>query len=170
MSSIAVRVGGSKTTLWNYFPSKEALFAAVIDGVVEQYGTALAVDFSVDEPVETVLYRFGSALLDTVLSGPIIALHRMVIAEAVRFPELSEMFFERGAKRGQARLAGYLRSTMDRGLLQDGDATVSAKHFTALCLSGCFQLALLGIADQPTRSSVNVDLDNAISTAMRAWM
>lgn len=38
MSSIAGQVGGSKTTLWAYFPSKEDLFAAVVDDVVEQYG------------------------------------------------------------------------------------------------------------------------------------
>src|SRR3546814_10314431 len=30
MSSIASTVGGSKTTLWSYFPSKEALFEAVV--------------------------------------------------------------------------------------------------------------------------------------------
>ena len=48
MSSIAADVGGSKTTLWNYFPSKEDLFAAVVDDQVErdlatlrQYGLKL---------------------------------------------------------------------------------------------------------------------------------
>jgi AcrR family transcriptional regulator len=31
MSSIAAKVGGSKATLYNYFASKEELFAAVIE-------------------------------------------------------------------------------------------------------------------------------------------
>ena len=31
MSGIAAALGGSKGTLWNYFPSKEALFAAVVE-------------------------------------------------------------------------------------------------------------------------------------------
>src|SRR5262245_4068895 len=31
MSAIAAELGGSKGTLWNYFPSKEALFAAVVE-------------------------------------------------------------------------------------------------------------------------------------------
>ena len=34
MSSIASKVGGSKTTLWSYFPSKEELFEAVVDDIV----------------------------------------------------------------------------------------------------------------------------------------
>ena len=33
MSAISVELGGSKGTLWNYFPSKEELFAAVLEHV-----------------------------------------------------------------------------------------------------------------------------------------
>src|SRR3546814_14826440 len=46
MSSIASAVGGSKTTLWTYFPSKEALFEAVVDDIVDYYGAALQVERS----------------------------------------------------------------------------------------------------------------------------
>src|SRR3546814_7802383 len=59
MSSIASKVGGSKTTLWTYFPSKEDLFAAVVDDIVAQYGDALAIDLPLDEPVPDVLRAFG---------------------------------------------------------------------------------------------------------------
>ena len=31
MSDVATRVGGSKATLWSYFPSKEKLFSAVVE-------------------------------------------------------------------------------------------------------------------------------------------
>ncbi|MCU0892647.1 MAG: TetR/AcrR family transcriptional regulator, partial [Sandarakinorhabdus sp.] len=41
---MAAAVGGSKTTLWNLFPSKLALFEAVVDAVVRDYGAALTVD------------------------------------------------------------------------------------------------------------------------------
>src|SRR3546814_10973530 len=51
MSSIASTVGGSKTTLWSYFPSKEALFEAVVDDIVDYYGAALQVELPVDEDV-----------------------------------------------------------------------------------------------------------------------
>ena len=169
MSSIAKRVGGSKTTLWSYFPSKESLFAAVVDDVVEQYGVALGVELSIEEPLETVLRRFGFALLKTVLSGPILSLHRLVVGDAARFPELAEMFFERGAKRGHARLARYLGAAMDIGLLRPTDAMVAARQFTGLCLSGCFQSALLGLEEKPPNVSIEFDLENAVNTAVSAW-
>src|SRR3546814_2195616 len=51
MSSIASAVGGSKTTLWTYFPSKEALFEAVVDDIVDYYGAALQVELPMDEAV-----------------------------------------------------------------------------------------------------------------------
>ena len=31
MSAIAAKLGGSKGTLWSYFPSKEALFTAIVE-------------------------------------------------------------------------------------------------------------------------------------------
>jgi TetR/AcrR family transcriptional regulator, mexJK operon transcriptional repressor len=169
MSSIAARVGGSKTTLWTYFPSKQALFSAVVDEIVEQYGTALSIELPDDEPVEIVLRRFGTALLDTVLSEPIVALHRLVMGEVVRFPELADMFYERGAKRGQARLSAYLERAMKRDLLRNGDAPVLARQFAGMCLSGCFQLALLGIDKQPTQFAISKDIDAAVDATMRAW-
>ena len=48
MNAIAAAVGGSKTTLWSYFPSKEELFKAVIDDMAEQYSEALKIDLPAD--------------------------------------------------------------------------------------------------------------------------
>ena len=53
MSAIAARVGGSKTTLWTYFPSKQELFAAVVDDSVERFGAALDVPLEPELPVKT---------------------------------------------------------------------------------------------------------------------
>lgn len=37
MSAISAELGGSKGTLWSYFPSKEDLFAAVLDHATREY-------------------------------------------------------------------------------------------------------------------------------------
>ncbi len=58
MSSIASKVGGSKTTLPGpIFRRRSDLFAAVVDGIVEQYGDALTIELPLDEPVPDVLRR-----------------------------------------------------------------------------------------------------------------
>src|SRR3546814_17201673 len=67
MSSIASKVGGSKTTLWTYFPSMEDLFAAVVDDIVAQYGDALAIDLPIDARSEE--RRVGKECVRTSRSG-----------------------------------------------------------------------------------------------------
>jgi AcrR family transcriptional regulator len=67
MSSIAADVGGSKTTLWNYFPSKEDLFAAVVDDQVERYGEALRLELPEDADLPETLTALGVSILTTIL-------------------------------------------------------------------------------------------------------
>src|ERR1700712_2620577 len=145
MSAISAQVGGSKTTLWTYFPSKEDLFTAVVDDIVEHYGCALSVELSLVLPVADVLEHYAAAMLSTMLSPPIINLHRIVTGEVGRFPELGRLFFEQGPKRGKARLAAYMKAVMEDGRLRKGDPAVAARQFLAMCQGNSFQLALYAI-------------------------
>ena len=169
MSAVASKVGGSKTTLWSYFPSKQDLFAAVVDDIVERYGRALEVELHPDRDVEEALREFGTAMMETVLSPPIVDLQRLVLGEAGRFPELGQLFYERGAKRGKAKLGAFLKAAMDQGRLRRGDPAIASRHFAYMCQSGHHQLRLLGMADHPAPTEVESDVDAAIDTFMRAW-
>jgi TetR/AcrR family transcriptional repressor of mexJK operon len=169
MSSIAAKVGGSKTTLWSYFPSKEDLFAAVIDDIVERYSLALTIQVDESEPVAPVLQRFGHAVMTTILSDQILALHRLITGEAARFPELGAIFYERGPKRGKARLAAFITAAMADGRLRPGDAMIATRQFSGMIQSGCMQERLLGIAGFGLPDKVARDIDAAVDTFMRAW-
>jgi TetR/AcrR family transcriptional repressor of mexJK operon len=168
MSAISAKVGGSKTTLWTYFPSKEDLFTAVVDDIVEHYGCALSIELSPDLPVADVLEHFAAAMLSTMLSPPIIGLHRVVTGEVGRFPELGRLFYERGPKRGRARLAAYVETAMADGRLRRGDSAVAARQFAAMCQSNAFQHALFGI-ESPQPDAVARDITNAVDSFLRAW-
>lgn len=169
MSSIASKVGGSKTTLWSYFPSKEDLFAAVVDDLVDTYGQALRVDLPLDEPVTEVLVRFGRILMGTILSPPILALHRLVVAEAERFPHLAELFYERGPRRGKARLALWMAEKMERGELRRGEPMQAVYDFTGLCQGGLYQHALLGLPEGRDHARIIEAVDAASATFFRGW-
>ncbi len=169
MSSIAATVGGSKTTLWSHFRSKEELFAAVVDDIVERYGTALAIDLPADAPVAATLERFAAALMSTIMSAPIIDLHRLVTGEAGRFPELSAVFWERGPKRGKARLAAYLATAMADGRLRAGDPMRAALQFVALCQAESFQPVILGMGQAPDAETIARDVTVAVDAFMRIW-
>jgi TetR/AcrR family transcriptional regulator, mexJK operon transcriptional repressor len=168
MSMIAAKVGGSKTTLWSYFPSKEHLFAAVLDDMAELYCEALTVELDPAAPIEQELRRFAHVLLRTIFSEPIVALQRMVIAEADRFPELGQMVFDRGPRLGKARFAAFVGRAMELGKLRPGDAALVAGQFSALCKAEFYHEAMFGIR-LPDATMVELTVDGAIETFMRAW-
>ena len=169
MSSIASKVGGSKTTLWTYFPSKEDLFAAVVDDIVAQYGDALAIDLPLDEPVRDVLRAFGNVLMTKLTATPLLSLYRLVIGEAERFPHLSETFYSRGPRRGKARAAVWVAEKMARGEIRMGDPMRAVQQFTGLCQSGVYQFAVLGLSDGRDLGRLQDEVDAAVDTFCRAW-
>ncbi len=169
MSSIASRVGGSKTTLWTYFPAKEDLFAAVVDDIIGQYGDALTVDLPLDAPVPDVLRRFGSVLMTKLTATPLLSLFRLVVGEAERFPHLAETFYDRGPRRGKARAADWVAEKMVRGEIRMGDPMRAVQQFAGLCQSGLYQFAILGMAEARDLSRLQDEVDAAVDTFYRAW-
>ncbi len=169
MSSIAATVGGSKTTLWTYFPSKESLFEAVMDRLIDQYGQVLMTPIGPDLPLRTVLTNSATNILAAILSDPLIALMRLVTGEAGRFPELARIFHDRGHKRGRERMSLYFKAAMARGEMRKGDASRAASQFAAICQSGVYYQTLWGLIDAPTPQAVKADIEATVDSFMRAW-
>lgn len=169
MSRIAASAGGSKTTLWTYFPSKEALFAAVCDDLVERYGRALTAPIDPLAPIAEQLQLFGRALLDTVLSPPMIDLQRLVIGEAARFPEMARLFFERGPARGKARLAALVGVAMERGELRQADPALAASQFVGLLQARSWHWLLLGLVEDYPDDQRAAEVETAVSSFLCCW-
>ncbi|MGN6692409.1 MAG: TetR/AcrR family transcriptional regulator [Sphingopyxis sp.] len=169
MSSIASKVGGSKTTLWSYFPSKEDLFAAIVDDIVDHYGQVLTLDLPVDRPVPEVLRNFGNVLMTKLTSKPLLSLYRLVVGEADRFPHLAETFYDRGPRRGKARAAEWIAEKMARGELRMGNPMRAVQHFSGLCQSGLYQFAILGLPEGRDLDRLAAEVEDAVETFYRAW-
>lgn len=97
MSAIAEELGGSKATLWSHFASKEELFAAVVDDQVRRFSEDIS-EFLTSQTFSVVnLKRFLERFLGCLMTEDAVRLFRLVIGEGERFPEIQEMFWERGA-------------------------------------------------------------------------
>lgn len=132
MSAIAAAVGGSKATLYTYFPSKEALFIALIgheSGVTADELFALP---TVDGAVDVGLRDFGERFLRVLLTDRVVQLYRILIAEAARFPELIHAFYEIGPRRGISRLSEFLHQHMEAGHLRRVDPDQAARQFIGM--------------------------------------
>jgi AcrR family transcriptional regulator len=161
MSAIAARLGGSKATLYTYFPSKEVLFEAYIR---EQCGRVAAdiLDFTNDMPVAEVLTRFGQAYLDHLMSDWAVRTFQIIVAESRRTPELAALFFDAGPRVGRDRLAGYIQAAVARGELVVPDPEQAAREYMALCRTHHLE-AVLNLAPKPTPRAIAAEVASAVA-------
>jgi len=171
MSGIAATLGGSKGTLWNYFSAKEDLFAAVIDHVTIAYRAQLSeiLDESSTDMV-TTLTRVCMSMIGKVASPEAIALNRLVVAEAGRFPEMGRIFYDRAPRQIHMLLGRFLQRAIDRAELRDEEDPVElARILMSLSLAGTQQKLLVGLIDNTTPEMMVADVDRAVKIFMRAY-
>lgn len=169
MNAVAAAVGGSKTTLWSLFPSKLALFEAVVEAIVRDYGAALTVDLDSAPDVAAALERMGDSIMETIMSEQVTGIHRLVMGEAARVPELGRVMFERGPGPGMARFAGWLERQMQAGRLKPGDPVVAAQQFSGMCRAGVVDRRLLGLAGPDDVEQGRREVRAAVATFLAAW-
>lgn len=90
--------GVSKATLYNCFPNKEALFAAVVDEQCEKFQQSLW-DIAASDAHDSLsshLLQMGKTYLNLLLNNDGLAFYRTMVAEAGRFPQLAELFYRSG--------------------------------------------------------------------------
>jgi AcrR family transcriptional regulator len=168
MSSIAARLGGSKGTLYNYFSSKEELFVAMVQDQCDR-NHALLFEFDAGEgDFVEALRQLGERFLRLMLSDDILAMHRLVIAEAGRFPELGRALYEAGPKRGHARLSAFLREQMHRNGLRTDDVDRAAAQLMDLCLTDLYRQRLWNVRGEPTAEEIRSNIDDALKTFIAA--
>src|SRR4051812_40128992 len=92
MSAIAAASGGSKETLWRYFPNKEVLFAAYIEHATASFRDRLASNLNWEIPIEKTLTDFAKRYIEEICSPESVELHRLAVSESARFPEIGKLF------------------------------------------------------------------------------
>jgi AcrR family transcriptional regulator len=161
MSSIAARVGGSKATLYNYFASKEELFAAT---VAARCGQLQSIIYDVEAEGGSFcdsLRRLGERFLALIMTDDSIALFRLVIAESARFPELGHGFFEAGPNRGQERVAEFLSHGIAQGALRAGDVLEMGRAFLDLLSSDIHRKRLCNVMPEPSPEMIARNAERA---------
>lgn len=173
MDGIAAEVGGSKSTLYRYFPSKAALFTAYVEDVGISARAALAV-VSIDrkEP-EAVLEDTARAYLDLILAPSARAVTRLVMAEVDRFPEVGRIFYERGIKRTEQQIAAILRRLAERLTTPGWDSLAlpgAAAHFCALCKAGLHDECIWGLCETVPPEEIARVSRLAVACFLRGWV
>lgn len=169
MSGIAASLGGSKGTLWSYYASKELLFGDVLDRATRDFREQLSLALNHDEPVGAALLQVCIEFLTRITNPDGISLHRLVVGEAGRFPEMGRIFYERVPHRVHSLLSRFIAEAMVRGELRQDDPDEAASVLTALCMAGNHQKLLVGMIDRVPTDQAEQWAGKAVEKFLRAY-
>ena len=116
IDEIAKAAGASKPTIYSRYSGKEELFAAVVESEIGRTFLSADVKYESDH-VGDRLEHFVLMMLTMALERRVVALFRIVIAEASRFPALARAADESARKKASIVVARILKEAVDSGEL-----------------------------------------------------
>jgi len=167
MDSIANEAKVSKQTVYNHFGSKEELFAAMIRYWVDQKLTVFSEAAKSGKPEDT-LRAMAHQFLDHDAGEQRVAMYRILMAEAPRFPELGEIFYKAGPAVVRKFAADYFAEQTARGTLKVENPQLAAEQFFSM-LNGCQLKAQLGIERPPSKQYIDAYVEHAVMLMMKAF-
>lgn len=165
MDAVAERAGVSKRTVYSHFESKEALFDSIMSQMCSTLGGAIQAQVDLmmskaeqatgpDPNMPEMLQVLGYRFLTLVTDPTDVALFRIIIGEASRFPQLGREFFEKGPKKLTEQLAVYFERQAALGSLTIDDPCQAAWHFLAMVKDPIHLKLLIGVIDTPSEAEL----------------
>ena len=146
MDAIADAAPVSKPTLYNYFPGKQALFAAVVSDVCARMSAAVEMAERDAGDVRSDLEVIARAYVDIVYSPDCLALYRVIIAELKNFPELGRLAYASGAIPIIKAISRYLRGVDASAGVRFPRVDEAARVLMGLLSGDDFHRCLMGLS------------------------
>ncbi len=146
MDGVAAQAGVSKATIYAHFDSKAQLFAAVIRQKCEEELIDITSWTYVGVDARATLTRLAQKLMTTLTSDRVMGLHRIVVAESVRYPELAQAFWDAGPGYACPCFAAVFSELDKQGQLVVPDPLMAANLMVGMVKSEVFFRRLLGLS------------------------
>ncbi|HUO97226.1 MAG TPA: TetR/AcrR family transcriptional regulator [Rhizomicrobium sp.] len=169
MSRIAAELGGSKTTLYNYFASKKELFVAVAERECASLFDQL---FAFDESVgdfRLAMRDLAKRILTEMLSDRLVNGYRLIVAESARFPEVGQAANEIALEQGLARLSAYFRRAIEAGQMRQADPKLAAEQFFDLACGHLHKQRLWNVLSRVTADQIEEEAERVTGTFLAAF-
>ncbi|TWT82808.1 HTH-type transcriptional regulator RutR [Planctomycetes bacterium CA13] len=144
MDMIATTANVSKRTVYHHFPSKEDLFAAIIDEMVNRIELVSEFSYDSKKSLVTQLNTIALEIVRSVSDVDFLGLSKVIVSRLMTAPEFSQFMSDQTA-RIDNRLAEWLRLAHADGRMAIKQPEVAAEQLMGLLLSYAFWPALLGI-------------------------
>lgn len=136
IESVARRARVSKRTFYYRFENKPALFAAVVHRIIAGLRPPADVPLLQGDDLAAILQGLAMLILRAALSPQAIALHRLIVAESIRFPQLAAVVAEEGSTAEAIRLiAGLLERETRAGNIALKNPVFGAQQFLHMVIA-----------------------------------
>lgn len=164
MAALSERLGGSKATLYGYFPSKEDLLRAVIQCEVASEFDRILHDLD-EKDVRSWLIKLSVAYHNKRLSSLPVANIRSVVNQPPG-STLGKEFYEKIMQPALKSVADQFGRLMDKGILKRADPWVVLMHWKGLNDWDHFERRILGAISGPE----DVDVKKVATLAADAFL
>jgi TetR/AcrR family transcriptional regulator of autoinduction and epiphytic fitness len=137
MDKIAATAGVSKRTVYNHFPSKEELFAEILNQLWIRVTAEQDTPYSRDLPLRDQLRRLLTVKLQMLSDDNLLNLARVAIAAAIHSPERAQSMVTRMGER-EENLALWIRAAQADGRLKAVAPEFAAQQVQGLLKSFAF--------------------------------
>jgi AcrR family transcriptional regulator len=169
---VAQRAQISKRTFYHRFPDKAALFEAVVHRIIEGLRPPAGAPLYDEGGLEEVLRRVARLVLRAALTPIALALNRLMVAEAQRFPELAAIAAREGSRaEAVGRIAALLEREARAGRLALDRPQFAAAQFLEIVMA-LPQRRGFGLGQKLTEAELEVwaeDCVNLFLNGCRFW-
>jgi TetR/AcrR family transcriptional regulator of autoinduction and epiphytic fitness len=157
MDKIAATAGVSKRTVYNHFPSKEELFAEILNQLWARISAEQSVTYNRDQPLREQLRQMLQAKVQLMADENFLTLARVAIAATIHSPERAQNMIERMGEREEA-LTVWIRAAQADGRLKPVDPEFAAHQVQGLLKTFAFwpQMSM-------GRAALDVDMQNTVA-------
>ena len=131
MDRIAASAGVSKRTVYNHFPSKEVLFAQILQELWERSLAGLDLAYRGDRPLREQLLELVKQKLRLLHDGNFVDLARVAIAACIHSPERAQEMVARMGDREEG-LTVWIRAAAADGRLKTEDPLFASMQLQGL--------------------------------------
>lgn len=143
MDRISEVANVSKRTVYNHFPSKEDLFAAIVERLKSRCDILQKLHFDRQKSLEAQLHEIAQSYVHMANSDELKDLARIVLPRFVQSPELSRQFLGDG-RPGENAFVVWVKSAQKAGQLKTADPIQAARQFRGLIETFAFWPQILG--------------------------
>ena len=137
MDRIAATAGVSKRTVYNHFPSKEALFAEILVQLWDSSAAQVDLTYQPDKPLRAQLLELMWQKMRMLCDASFIDLARVAIAETIHSPERAQEMVARLGDREEG-VTLWLRAAAADGKLKLPDPVFAAHQLQGLVKNFAF--------------------------------